>query len=201
MRLGLLGGSFDPVHFGHLLLAESCREQRRLNRVLFLPAAIPPHKQGRQLTPGKARIEMLDLAIAGHDRFAVDRYELEQGGVSYTVETLRHFRAEDPDGELFLLLGADMLHDLPSWREAAAVCELATPVVVRRPGQPEPDFGCLAQIAPPERIEVIRRHQVRMPQIGINSTEIRRRVAAGESIRYQTPRAVERYIETHQLYR
>ena len=201
MRLGLFGGSFDPVHFGHLLLAESSREQCPLDRVLFLPAAVPPHKQDRQLTPGAARIEMLELALAGHDRFAVDRYELNQGGVSYTVETLRHFRSQDPDGELLLLLGADMLHDLPTWREAAAVCELATPVVVHRPGQPEPGFGCLAEIAPAERIERFRRHQVRMPQIGISSTEIRRRVAAGESIRYQTPRAVQMYIQTHQLYR
>ena len=201
MRLGLLGGSFDPVHLGHLLLAESSREQCRLDRVLFLPAAVPPHKQGRKLTAGKARIEMLELAIAGHDHFAVGSYELKQGGVSYTVRTLRHFRSQDPDGELFFLLGADMLHDLPTWREAAMVCQLAIPVVVHRPGQPEPDFDCLGQIASAERIEAMRRHRVRMPQIGISSSELRHRAAAGESIRYQTPRAVQRYIETHRLYR
>ncbi|MFH1922124.1 MAG: nicotinate-nucleotide adenylyltransferase [Planctomycetota bacterium] len=200
MRLGLFGGSFDPVHYGHLLLAECCREQCRLERVLFLPAAVPPHKQDRRLTPASARVEMLQLAIAGHAAFDVNRYEVDRGGVSYTVETLRHFRGEDPDGELFLLVGADTLHDLPHWREAERVCQLAIPLVVRRPGAGEPDFGCLAGLVSPERIERIRRHQVDMPQIDSSSSEIRRRVGAGLSIRYQTPRAVEKYIETHQVY-
>jgi len=200
MRLGLFGGSFDPVHYGHLLLAECCREQCRLDRVWFLPAAVPPHKQGRQLTPAAARIEMLQLAIAGHEGFAVDRYEVDRGGVSYTVDTLRHFRGEDPGGELFLLMGADMLHDLPQWREADKICQLAILVVARRPGVGELDFGCLTGLASPERIELARRHQVDMPQIGLSSTEIRRRVAEGLSIRYYSPRAVEKYIETHQLY-
>lgn len=200
MRLGLFGGSFDPVHYGHLLLAECCREQCRLDRVWFLPAAVPPHKQGRQLTPAAARIEMLQLAIAGHEGFGVDRYEVDRGGVSYTVDTLRHFRGEDPEGELFLLMGADMLHDLPQWREAEKICQLAILVVARRPGVGELDFGCLAGLASPERIELARRHQVDMPQIGLSSTEIRRRLAEGLSIRYRSPRAVEKYIETHQLY-
>lgn len=200
MRLGLFGGSFDPVHFGHLLLAECCREQCRLDQVCFLPAAVPPHKQGRQLTPGKTRIEMLQLAIGGHDRFAISRYELDRGGVSYTVDTLRYYQSEDPEGELFLLMGADMLHDLPNWREAAAVCELAIPVVVRRPRVKEPDFSCLPRMASPERVDLIRLHQVEMPQIDFSSTEIRRRVSAGLSIRYQVPRAVEKYIQTHRLY-
>jgi len=201
MRLGLFGGSFDPVHFGHLLLAECCREQCELDEVWFLPAAVPPHKQGRQLTPGKARAEMLDLAIGGHEHFAVGRYEIDRGGINYTVDTLRHFRSEKPDWELFLLLGADMLHDLPHWREAAEVCRLALPVVVRRPGEKEPDFDCLAELGPPGRIDEIRGRQVRMPEIGLSSTEVRRRVGAGESIRYRTPRAVEKYIEAHGLYK
>ena len=201
MRLGLCGGSFDPVHYGHLLLAERCREGQRLDRVWFLPAGVPPHKQDRDLTPAPLRIEMLELAIAGHEQFAVSRYEVDRGGVSYTVDTLRHFRKEDPQGELFFLLGADMLHDLPHWREAAEVCRLAMPVVVRRAGAREPDFECLSGLVLPERIERIRQHQVEMPQIELCSSEIRRRVAAGLSIRYQTPRAVEKYIETHGLYR
>ena len=201
MRLGLFGGSFDPIHVGHLLLAECCREQCRLERVDFLPAAIPPHKQNSRLTPGESRVEMLELAVGGHDRFSVGRFELDRGGVSYTVDTLRHYHAEEPDVELYLLLGADMLHDLPGWREAAEICRLATPVAVRRPGVAEPEFDSLGPIASIERIEEIRRHQVEMPELGISSTEIRSRVASGRSIRYQTPRAVEKYIETHGLYR
>ncbi len=201
MRLGLFGGSFDPVHYGHLLLAECCREEQRLDRVLFLPAAVPPHKQDQELTPAQTRIDMLELAIAGHEQFAVSRYEVERGGISYTVDTLRHFQQEDPHGELFFLLGADMLRDLPHWREAAQVCELAMPIVVRRPGFEEPDFDCLVGLTSPARIDRFRQHQVEMPAIGLSSTEIRRRVARGLSIRYRVPRAVEKLIETEGLYR
>ena len=200
MRLGLFGGTFDPVHYGHLLLAECCREQARLDGVRFLPAAVPPHKQDRKPTPARLRIEMLELAIAGHSAFSISRYETDRGGVNFTVHALAHFREEDPQIELFFLLGADMLHDLPTWHQPGRICELATPVVVRRAGAGEPNLECLTRIATPEQIERIRQHQVQMPQIGISSTEIRRRVAAGQSIRYLTPRAVEKYLETHRLY-
>ncbi|MGO8748318.1 MAG: nicotinate-nucleotide adenylyltransferase [Thermoguttaceae bacterium] len=200
MRVGLFGGSFDPVHYGHLLLAECCREQCPLDKVLFSPAAVPPHKRDRELTPAAMRAEMLDLAIAGHEQFAVSRFEVERGGISYTIDTLLHFRAEHPGAEFFLLLGADMLHDLPHWHNAAQVCELAIPVAVRRAGVPEPDFACLSSIASLEQIERFRRHQVEMPEIGLSSTEIRKRVAAGRSVRYRTPRAVEKYIQTRALY-
>lgn len=201
MRLGLFGGSFDPVHYGHLLLAECCREQCRLDRVDFLPAAVPPHKRDRELTPADLRIEMLQLAIAGNEQFAVNRYEADRGGVSYTVETLRHCRQENPEAELFFLMGADMLYDLPHWREADQVCQLAVMVTVRRAGEPEPDFEHLNGTTTPDRIDLFRRHQVEMPLVGLSATELRHRVAAGQSIRYRTPRAVEKYIETRGLYR
>jgi nicotinate-nucleotide adenylyltransferase len=200
MRLGILGGTFDPVHYGHLLLAECCREQCQLDAVWFLPAAVPPHKQDRELTPAPQRIEMLDLAIAGNRAFSVCRFETDRGGVNYSVDTLAHFREEDPSRELFLLVGADMFLDLPHWRSTARVCELAVPVVVGRPGCGPIDFECLREIAGPERIELMRRHQVEMPEIGISGTELRRRVASGQSIRYRVPRAVEMYIKTHGLY-
>jgi nicotinate-nucleotide adenylyltransferase len=201
MRLGLFGGTFDPVHYAHLLLAERCREQCRLDRVVFVPSAVPPHKRGQELTPGPARIEMLQLAIAGHEQFQISGFEVDRGGVNYTVDTLRHFRGQDPNAELFFLLGADMLHDLPNWREAGTVCGLATITAVRRDGVAEPDFACLAALVPQERIDVFRRHQVEMPAVGLSGTDIRRRVRAGLSIRYMTPRAAEKYIEAHGLYR
>lgn len=201
MRLGLFGGTFDPVHNGHLLLAECCREQCRLDAVWFLPAAVPPHKQDRELTPAVERIEMLELAVAGNPDFSVCRYEADRDAVGYTVDTLTHFHEEDPSRELFFLLGADMLSDLPHWRNAPRVCELATPVAVRRPGAGPLDFDGLRGIVDSARIEQIRRHQVEMPEVGISSTALRRRVAAGQSIRYQVPRAVEMYIQTHGLYR
>ena len=201
MRLGIFGGTFDPIHLGHLLLAESCREQARLDRVMFLPAAVPPHKRDHALTPGKARAEMIELAIAGHEAFAVSRYEVDRGGVNYTVDTLTHFHAEFPDAELFFLMGADMLYDLPTWRDVAEVCRLATPIVVHRPGSDELRFECLAALVSPDRLDQIRASVVGMPEIDISATGLRQRVAAGESIRYQTPRAVEMYIQTHGLYR
>jgi nicotinate-nucleotide adenylyltransferase len=200
LRLGLFGGSFDPVHYGHLLLAECCREQCRLDAVWFLPTAVPPHKRNRKLTPAARRIEMLELAVAGNPAFSVCRYETDRGGVNYTVDTLSHFHDEAPSRELFFLVGADMLLDLPNWRNAARVCELAVPIVVRRPGC-QINFGCLRKIASAERIKRFRQHQVEMPEIGISGTGLRRRVRAGQSIRYQVPRGVEMYIAAHKLYR
>ncbi|HLA84447.1 MAG TPA: nicotinate-nicotinamide nucleotide adenylyltransferase, partial [Thermoguttaceae bacterium] len=137
----------------------------------------------------------------GHEPFEVNPYEIDRGGTSYTVDTLRHFHQTRPDDELFLLLGADMLADLPNWRESGEICRLALPVAVHRPGAGEVDLMCLAQIATPERISQMRDHQVEMPQIDLSSTELRRRVAAGQSIRFQTPRAVEEYLCEHGLYR
>jgi len=201
MRLGLLGGSFDPVHYGHLLLAECCREQAQLDEVWFLPAATSPHKQSQTRTPAEQRVEMLQLAIAGQESFRLCRTEIERGGISYTVDTLAQLSAEAPARELFFLLGADSLEDLPRWREPDLICQLALPLVVSRPGAPPPNFGVLARLVSPERLDEIRRHHVEMPQIDLSSRDIRSRVASGLSIRYRTPRAVEKYIETHGLYR
>jgi nicotinate-nucleotide adenylyltransferase len=200
MRLGLFGGTFDPVHLGHLLLAECCREQRQLDRVLFLPAGTPPHKRDRELTDAEMRVEMLELALAGRDDFEVSRHEVDRGGVSYTVDTLRRFHEEYPGSELFFLVGADMLRDLPHWREAATVCQLATIVAVCRSGSPALDFSVLRETTSPDRIEAFRRCQVEMPEIEISSSDLRSRIAEGRSIRYRTSRAVEVYIETHGLY-
>jgi nicotinate-nucleotide adenylyltransferase len=152
------------------------------------------------LAPGEARAEMIELAVAGNPGFLVSRFELDRGGVSYTIDTLRHFCGETPDAELFFLMGADMLQDLPNWREAEEVCRLAVPIVAERPGNGPLDYGCLKTIAPAERIAVFREYQIEMPQIELRSTEIRQRVAEGRSIRYRTPRAVQKYIETHGLY-
>jgi nicotinate-nucleotide adenylyltransferase len=144
---------------------------------------------------------MLELAVAGHPAFSVCRYEVDRGGVNYTVETLEHFREEDAGRELFLLLGADMFHDLPHWRRAERILELALPVAVGRPGTGELDFSGFTPLASPERLRQIREHQVEMPRIGISGTDLRRRAKAALSIRYQTPKAVEQYIESHGLYR
>lgn len=201
MRLGVFGGTFDPVHYGHLLLAELCREAHRLDQVWFVPTAVPPHKSRVPLTPAPQRIEMLELAIAGQPAFAVSQVEVRRGGPSYTVDTLAAIHAEDPARQLFFLLGADMLSDLVHWREPARICELATLVVVPRPGCQELPLDALAGVVSPAICEQIRAHFVPMPLVGISAREIRRRAAAGRSIKYQTPPAVEQYILHHGLYR
>lgn len=207
MRLGIFGGTFDPVHYGHLLLAEYCREQLSLDEVWFLPTAVPPHKQQRDLTPAVARVEMLGLAIGGHESFRVCTYEVDRGGVNYTVDTLAHFAAEDPSREMYFLMGADSLRDLHSWRQPERICKLAIPVVVQRAISggtavgDDVDLAPLAKLVDAARLDTIRQHQVRMPRIDLSASDIRRRVAEGHSIRYQTPRAVEMYLETLGVYR
>lgn len=201
MRIGVFGGTFDPVHYGHLLLAECCREQCALDQVWFLPAAVPPHKQQDGTSPAEDRIAMLQLAIGGHGPFLVSRLEIDRGGVSYTVDTLAALHEQQPGSEWFFLMGADSLADLPGWREPQRICELATIVVVARPHAPRPDFERLRGIVSDDRIDLMRQHLVEMPLMDFSSREMRRRVARGQSIRFRTPRAVEKYIETHGLYR
>ncbi len=199
MRIGILGGSFDPVHYGHLLLAESCREACELDQVWFLPAATPPHKRQQSAAEPRHRLEMLRLATGGHASFLVSDLELVRGGVSYTVDTLEAVHALAPDAELFLLLGADTLADLPNWREPRRICELARPVVVQRAGS-QLDWQPLAELLGPAVFERLQPLTVEMPILGHSSTQIRAAVAAGRSIRFRTPRAVEKYVETNGLY-
>ncbi|MCE9605930.1 MAG: nicotinate-nucleotide adenylyltransferase [Planctomycetia bacterium] len=201
MRIGIFGGTFDPIHYGHLLLAESCREQCRLDEVWFVPAAIPPHKREQYLSSPAARLQMLHLAIDGNEAFRVSEIELQRDGISYTVDTLAEIKRQRPDAELFLCVGADTLHDLPTWREPERVCALAVPIAVCRPGSGEPNYEAIATLVSPERLALIRAHRVDMPPIGISSRDLRSRAAEGRSLRYQTPRAVEKYSETHGLYR
>ncbi len=201
MLLGLFGGTFDPVHFGHLLLAECCREQLGLDQVWFMPAAMPPHKRDADLTDGMRRVDMLRLATGGQAAFVVSTMELDRGGVSYTVDTLEALHVQLPKAELFLLIGSDSLADLPTWRQPERICELAMPVAVRRAGGPPADFAALAKFVAAERLEKIRHLAVEMPLVEFSASDIRRRVAARKSIRYRTPRAVEQYIAAEKLYR
>lgn len=198
IRLGLFGGSFDPVHLGHLLLAETCREACELDRVLFLPCGQSPHKPHGAIASGKQRAEMLELAVAGDPRFGVCRIELDRAGPSYTVETLQQLHAERPGDELFFLMGADSLIDLPLWREPHAILELATIVAVNRGHRPPPDWESLEL-----RLGPIVRDRVRlveMPAIDLSATDLRERIRLGRSVRFRVSRAVEEYIRQHGLY-
>lgn len=205
MRIGIFGGSFDPVHVGHLIAAECCREQAGLDRVLFVPAAVSPHKQTQPPLPAAQRLEMLSLATGGHPGFAVSTVETDRGGVSYTVETLETLAVRHPGDELVLLLGPDALAALTRWRDPARIASLADLLVIERESLDSipalAGDAALAELLGERRLARIVATRVRMPAIGIRSSDLRAAVAAGHSIRFRTPRAVEAYIAAHGLYR
>jgi nicotinate-nucleotide adenylyltransferase len=204
MRLGIYGGSFDPVHYGHLILAEVCREACGLDQVWLMPTAVSPLKQHGPRASDAQRLEMLSLAIGGHPGLGICRIEIDRGGTSYTVDTLAELKSQDPARELFFLLGNDSLEIFPEWREPARICELAELVVVDRPplpGTPPFDPRRLIEVLGEDEVARIESRRVHMPLIGISSSDLRERVGQGRSIRYQTPRAVEMYVEAEGLYR
>jgi nicotinate-nucleotide adenylyltransferase len=195
-RLGLLGGTFDPPHYGHLLAAQEVAWQLDLERVLFLPARQNPLKQHEATTDAQHRCEMVRVAIADNAAFELSRLDLDRPPPSYTVELLRGLDAVDR--ELFFLVGADILPELPLWHAPGEILRLAQLVVVTRPGSPEPNVAALERELPGARSRV---HVVRIPGVDISSTELRRRVRAARSLRYLTPPGVEAYIHAHALYR
>ena len=199
MRIGIFGGTFDPVHYGHLLLAETCREQLKLDEVRFVPAATPPHKLHDQISDGHVRADMLSLAVSGYREFVVDRRELKRKGPSYTVDTLAEFAAEFPGAELYFLAGADSLRDFLSWREPDRILELATLVACNRPGLPKLHAEQVAKWVGPEIADHVLTLQ--MPGTDISGSEIRERVREGRSLRFLMPRDVEVFVIEHGLYR
>ena len=205
MRIGIYGGSFNPVHLGHLIAAECCREQARLDRVLFMPAATPPHKQGQLLADAADRVAMLTLAVGGHEAFAVSTIEVDRGGMSYTVDTLAALVQRHPHDTLALILGPDALAQLPTWREPRTIADRCELVAVERERLDDVaaiarDAG-LADLLGQERLAALIAARVRMPAIGVRASDLRAAVAAGTSIRYRTPRAVEAFVMSHGLYR
>jgi nicotinate-nucleotide adenylyltransferase len=189
MKLGLYGGSFDPVHLGHLLVARAAHEELGLDRVVFIPAAQSPFKPGHLPTPGATRAMMLRMALQGLPWASLDLLEIERGGVSYTVDTLRHFRSAQPDAELFYLIGGDHAPSLPQWKDAATLAALAQFVVIPRPGSPAPALP-----------DPFHGESLRGFPLGVSSSELRARVGSGKSIRFLTPDAVGEAIATNRLY-
>lgn len=199
MKIGIYGGSFDPVHLGHLILAETCREQLQLDEIWWVPAKVSPFKTEQQPIEGKQRAAMLDFAVAGHPEMKVDRREIKRNTVSYTIDTLREIQQEKPDAELYLLMGADALQGLAGWKEPVAIAQLAKIVAVNRvESQPQtppwPDGPCPKEIQ--SRIITLT-----MPNIDLSSSDLRQRIREGRSIRYLVPRPVENYIIQHKLFR
>ena len=199
MRIGIFGGTFDPVHMGHLILAEQCRDQAKLDEVWFLPSYHPPHKAADAVTRFEQRCDMIELAIAGHPSFRLDRIEKELPPPSYTAETLAELRRRHADHEFFLLMGSDGLPDLPMWYQPVRVVEQAGLVVVPRPGVMLWTADRLATALGLD-VEQVRLRFVACPMIEIASRELRRAIADGMSIRYMVPRAVEEYIRDRKLY-
>jgi nicotinate-nucleotide adenylyltransferase len=188
-RIGFFGGSFDPVHLGHLLVAQAACEELGLARLFFIPAAQSPFKPGRQPAPAAQRLAMLRLALAGETRYEIDDQEVRRGGVSYTIETVRDYAARFPQAELFYLIGADHAGTLPQWREAAELARLVEFVVIPRPGE--------AVAAPPVPFRV---RPLRGFALALSSSQIRARLKAGQPVSHLVAPAVAEYLRNNRLY-
>jgi nicotinate-nucleotide adenylyltransferase len=201
MRIGVFGGTFDPVHQGHLILAEQCREQALLDQVWFVPAPRPPQKPELAISRFDQRVEMLQLAVAGNPAFRIDEIEKDRPGPSYTADTLPELKRQHPGETFLLLIGADSLADLHAWYQPLEVVKQAGLLVMMRPGYTVPTPEVMRQRLQAGPEIVLDMQVVQAPLIEVSSRDLRRRVAEGRSIRYFVPRAVECYIQEKGLYR
>lgn len=204
-RVGVFGGTFDPPHFGHLVIADRAREQLRLDTVLFVPSAQPPHKRGQRVTDVGARIAMTRLAVRGAPAFRVATLETRRAGPSYMVDTLRELHRSMPGARFWLILGEDGLNEFHTWHEPADILRQATLAVARREGGETPGRDARAHAARPRSTAAARIGRGRMvwldtPSLAVASREIRARLRAGRTARYLVPDAVLRYARRHSLY-
>jgi nicotinate-nucleotide adenylyltransferase len=196
VRVGILGGTFNPPHIGHLVCAQEAYRQFELDRVLLIPARIPPHKPVEHEPGAHHRLELCRVAVVDDDRFEVSELELRRDGPSYTVDTLKELSTEAPNNELFLIVGGDIAAGLPRWREPERVLDLATLSIAKRRGTARSSIDtALGGLRGGDRARFFD-----MPRIGVSSTMVRRRVLSGQPIRYLVPDAVRAYIERHGLY-
>jgi nicotinate-nucleotide adenylyltransferase len=194
---GVFGGTFDPIHIAHLAVAEAARDTFGLRRVLFVPAADPPHKPSRQITAVEHRLAMVEAAVAGNAAFKVSRIEVERDGPSYTVDTLAVLRASAPSPHLALIMSADSYVEFSTWREPARILELADLIVAPRDGFAAADADLVPRQFPNATAAIAF---LDGPRIRLSASEIRDRAAAGRSVRYLVPDAVAAYISDHDLY-
>jgi nicotinate-nucleotide adenylyltransferase len=198
-RIGVFGGTYDPVHLGHLFVAEQCRERAQLDEIWFIPAARPPHKDQEQVTSFADRVRLLEIACQNHPAFRIDTRERDRPGPSYTVDTLKQLRGEHPDWEWFFVVGADGILDFPNWHQPQEILRLCTLCVVARPGYDVPDFALLARKLNISEA-MIQKILIPTPQIDFASREIRARVTHAQSIRYMVEENVRLEIESRGLY-
>lgn len=198
----LFGGSFDPIHHGHLIVCRHAAERLEAEQVVLIPSAAPPHKQQAVLADVADRLELCRLAVQDDPLFEVSGWETRQSGPNYTLHTVRHFRQRSgPDAKLYWLIGLDSLHELSTWYRVGELAALCTMVTVGRPGWPWPGRDSLATFMPPDRIDELEAHYLDGPLIDISATDIRARVRAGQSVRYLVPEPVRAAIESRGLYR
>lgn len=196
MRVGILGGTFNPPHLGHLVCAQEAYRELELDRVMLIPARIPPHKPVEHEPGAHHRLELCRLAVAGDERFGVSEIELHRDGPSYTVDTLVALTTEAPKTKFFFIVGGDIAAGLPRWRQPERVLELATLAIAKRRGTARASVDtALSELPGSEQARFFQ-----MPRIGVSSTMIRRRVRAGQPIRYLVPDSVAQYIDDHGLY-
>ncbi|MDP3981606.1 MAG: nicotinate-nucleotide adenylyltransferase [Chlamydiota bacterium] len=200
MKVGLLGGTFDPIHLGHLIAAESAREQVDLERIVFVPSFMPPHKKNYNITPCEIRLEMVRLAIREEPFFDCSAIEIERQGMSYTVDTLKALHAANPDWELFFIIGADMLADIHMWKNINEIPELCQIVCVTREGVEQNDILQMELPLPEKTKKALMQNIVSMPPVGIASSQLRECVRTGKTIRYCVPDAVLALINEKGLY-
>ena len=200
MRLGIFGGSFDPVHLGHLLLADCCCDQAELDEVWFVPTARQPLKPAGPQASDLHRLAMLQHACAPVLKYKTCTIELDRGGVSYSIDTLEQIATEQSYADLFFLMGADSLAEFPTWRRPDDICRLATPLVVHRAETDEPDFEVLRPFVSDDRLNQIRRQLVVMLPTPISSSHVRDLIAEGGDWQQYVPASVADYIQQHQLY-
>ena len=199
-RIGILGGTFDPPHLGHLLIAETARVALDLESVLFVPAGEPWLKSGQPVTPAYHRLKMVELATADNPDFAVSDCELRRCGATYTVDTLRELRCDHcHDAELYFIVGSDVLRQFHRWKEPESILRLCRLAVIERPGGPTDGIAALSERFPDEAVPSVVL-PVPGPRVDFSASELRRILASGQSARYQIPDAVAGYIAKHGLY-
>jgi nicotinate-nucleotide adenylyltransferase len=201
MRLGIFGGTFDPVHFGHLALAEECLAAANLDELWLVPAASPPHKGGKNLSRFDQRKEMLELAIAGNEKFKVEPMEADRPGPSFTIDTLLEIHKRKPNDELFLIIGGDSALEFSTWKDPAKIVSLATIIVRIRPGFSMPtEQEFISQLGKELGVVPNVIFVAGPPYLDVSSSLLKERVSNNKSIRYLLPRAVEVYIQQKKLY-
>ncbi len=191
-KLGIFGGTFDPIHSGHLILAEELKEELGLQKVIFVPCANPPHKENSHLSEAKDRLMMTRIAIQDNPAFILSDLELKREGKSYTIETINQFKELYPQSELYLLLGSDVLEELHLWKEPEKIFEQIKVVIAKRPGFDRID---------PQNSYVKKSLVVPIDGLNISSSRIRERVKSGRSVRYLVPSGVEEFIQAKNLYK